>query len=301
MEEPQFVEKADPEEVFATLSDDTRIAVLRALWDADGEEVTFSDLREAVGMRDSGQFNYHLDKLVGQFVTKTEDGYELTRAGLRINGAIDAGAYTMEGTLDPIELDEPCPTCGGDRTLYYEDETVEIDCESCSAGAAFGVPPSAFAGCDRERISAVAGRYLHTTFQHIADGFCPFCEGRVHPTVGPVAEMVDLPDEPPEDASEEVFERIQDVPFVRYDCDRCGANPGAGLALALRSHPAVVSFYHDHGIDVRDRSIWNFAGFDPERETVTQRDPLRARMTYHADGDNITLTVDGALDVIEID
>ena len=35
---------------------------------------TFSELREAVGMRDSGQFNYHLDKLLGTFVRVTEEG-----------------------------------------------------------------------------------------------------------------------------------------------------------------------------------------------------------------------------------
>jgi len=117
MSEPEFVQKADPEEVFAALSDDTRVAILRALWDADEQVLSFSELREAVGIRDSGQFNYHLGKLVGQFVRETDDGYTLTRAGIQINGAIEAGAYTVEASLDPIDLDSPCPTCDSDRTL----------------------------------------------------------------------------------------------------------------------------------------------------------------------------------------
>lgn len=48
----------------------------------------FSELYECADIRDPEQFNYHLDKLIGQFVTKTENsGYELTEAGRRIEGA----------------------------------------------------------------------------------------------------------------------------------------------------------------------------------------------------------------------
>ena len=61
----------ETEEAFTALSDATRIGILRTLWDAEDHEATFTELREAVGMRDSGQFNYHLDKLTGRFVTTT--------------------------------------------------------------------------------------------------------------------------------------------------------------------------------------------------------------------------------------
>jgi len=76
--------------VFTLLSDDGRPEILRALWTAD-ELVALSDLQEATGIRDSGRF-YHLDRLVGKFVHKTPDGYELTQAGEEINGAIEAGS-----------------------------------------------------------------------------------------------------------------------------------------------------------------------------------------------------------------
>jgi len=180
MEEPEFVEKTDPEEVFAALSDDTRIAILRTLWDADQHVLSFSDLREAVGMRDSGRFNYHLGKLVGQFVKQTDGGYTLIRAGVQINGAIEAGAYTVETSLEPIELDSPCA--------------------SCAANARFGVPPNVLAGHGRETIPSVAGRYLNATFRRITDGFCPFCDGAVDPTVSAVGDVVEGPEELPDDA-----------------------------------------------------------------------------------------------------
>jgi len=298
MDEPEFVEKADPDEVFAALADDTRIAILRALWDAD-EPLSFSKLREAVGMRDSGQFNYHLNKLVGQFVKGTDDGYKLTRAGVQINGAIEAGAYTVEASLDPIDLGSTCPTCGSDRTLYYEDDTVRVECESCAVNARFGVPPNVLADCDRDAVPAVAGEYLLSTFRHITDGFCPFCDGDVHPTVGAVVDFVDDPDDPPDEIPEGFLEQTRNLPFVQYECERCGATPSGSLRAVLRSPPAVVAFYYDHGIDIRDESPWDVAGFNTDLETIRQRDPFRASVTFEADDDALTLVVDDTLDVLE--
>jgi len=300
MDEPEFVEQADPEEVFGALSDDTRIATLRALWDADGP-LPFSDLREAVGMRDSGQFNYHLDKLVGQFVTRTDDGYELTRAGIEINGAIETGSYTVEATLEPIDLEDPCPTCGSVRTLFYEDETVRVECESCPVGARFGVPPSVFADCDRESLPQVAEQYLQATTRRLRDGFCSFCDGHVAATVGAVPDFVEDLGEVPDDAPEEFVDRAPEFPLIRYECDWCGATPSDGLRSALRSHPAVVSFYHEHGIDIRDLPAWNVGVIDPDRERVRQRDPFRAAATFEAGDESLTLVVDDALDVVAVE
>jgi DNA-binding transcriptional ArsR family regulator len=57
-------EPVTPDEAFAALGDPTRIAILRALFEDPHEPTAFSDLRRAVGVRDSGQFNYHLGELV---------------------------------------------------------------------------------------------------------------------------------------------------------------------------------------------------------------------------------------------
>lgn len=298
MADLEFVEKDDPGEVFAVLAEEIRIAILRALWAADDHEATFSELREAVGGPDSGRFNYHLDRLVGRFVERTEDGYELTQAGMQINGAIEAGAYTAEAAIEPIELEVPCRVCGGVRTLYYEDDTVSVECESCPVTAQFGVPPSVFAGYDRESVPDVAGRYMRVTFRRIADGFCPFCDGRVRPTVAPMADSLE---ETPADVPDEVADRATELPLVRYDCRRCGATPTGGLRLAFLDHPAVVSFYYRHGIDLRERSVWEFTGAHPDQQRIRSRDPFRASVTYELDGDAITLVVDESADVVDVE
>ncbi|PSQ15929.1 hypothetical protein BRD00_13030 [Halobacteriales archaeon QS_8_69_26] len=300
MDEFRYVDRSDPEEVFSLLSNESRVAILRALWDAE-DPLRFSDLRESVGMRDSGQFNYHLDELVGSFVRRTDEGYELTQAGMRINGAIETGAYTTDVAFDPLPLSDPCRTCGGQLTLDYEDETVRIECDSCELTMAVGVPPSVFAGRDREDVPSVASQYLRTRFQQMDSGFCPFCEGRVEPTVGPLRRIIDLPDEPPERFPDELVEQLPDLPMVRYDCQRCGQSPTSGLGLVFHDHPAVTSFYHERGIDVRTTPIWRFVAMNTDHERVRSRDPFRASVSYRVDDDELTVVVDEDLQVVEVE
>jgi hypothetical protein len=74
-------ETLPPDRALALLGNETRIAILRAIASADEERVPFSTLRERVGVDDSGQFNYHLNKLAGRYVRRTADGYALRQAG----------------------------------------------------------------------------------------------------------------------------------------------------------------------------------------------------------------------------
>ncbi|WP_336327970.1 winged helix-turn-helix domain-containing protein [Halovenus sp. HT40] len=284
---PSFVEQAEPGSVFSLLADENRVGILRALWQTE-DPLSFSELHSAVDIKDSGQFNYHLDKLAGQFVQKTAGGYSLTEPGRQINGAIDGGTYTAAGSMEPIQLDPPCPTCGGQRTLTYEDERLRVECDSCDVVAAFGVPPAVFAGRAREEIPAVAGRYLRAELARLENGFCPYCGGHIECRVG-------LPSPPPGESLSGVDESF---PIVRYDCQQCITEPTSGLTLALFSHPAVVAFYHDHGIDIRERSVWEFPVFAGESERIESEEPLRASTTFTVNGDELTLTVDEHLSVV---
>jgi hypothetical protein len=82
----------EPAKAFSVVGNETRLAILEALWQADADVVRFSRLREAVGVRDSAQFNYHLQELVGQFVAGGEDGYELKYAGKAVVRALLAAS-----------------------------------------------------------------------------------------------------------------------------------------------------------------------------------------------------------------
>ena len=139
-----------PEAAFSLLSNETRFAVLRALYDADERSLSFSDLRERTGVKDSGQFNYHLGKLVGVFVRETDDGYALRYAGKRVIGAVLSGAYTREVTVDPIPVDGRCFDCGGRLEASYRDERARTGCVDCDLSVTeYGVPPGIVDGYER--------------------------------------------------------------------------------------------------------------------------------------------------------
>jgi hypothetical protein len=295
MEQPPFVEQIEPEEVFTLVSDENRISILRALWDSD-EPLAFSELQDAVDIRDSGQFNYHLDKLVGQFITKAEEGYALTAAGDQINGAIEAGSYTTSGTMDPISLDEPCPACGGSRTFHYEDEKAHTTCDSCSFQAAFAVPPSAFVDCERSEIPDAAAQYLRTILERLDSGFCSQCDGPIERHVGRLSDSSVSDDS---EVEEDLLDGAQKLPVVEYECLQCGMEPTSGLTYSLLTHPAVVSFYHDHGIDIRNRPLWEFSTFETDTEQIQTADPFRASTTFIAGDEQLTVVVDADLTVVE--
>ncbi|GAA0199844.1 helix-turn-helix domain-containing protein [Haladaptatus pallidirubidus] len=101
-------------EALGTLASEHRIAILRELAVAD-EPLAFSELRERVGIRDTGRFNYHLSKLRERFVRETDGKYELGHAGERVVLAttdLDAdGAATLAKAHGTDENGE-CAVCG---------------------------------------------------------------------------------------------------------------------------------------------------------------------------------------------
>lgn len=93
------------------LANEHRIAILRALADAD-DPLTFTELREAIDMADTGQFNYHLTQLLGRFVRERQGGYELGHAGERlIVLANDIDPETVANSRAEYSTG-PCPVCG---------------------------------------------------------------------------------------------------------------------------------------------------------------------------------------------
>lgn len=111
----------DTADALSVLAHETRLEIVSELASA-AEPLSFTTLRERVGVRDTGQFNYHLTALCEYFVRETTDGYELGHAGERL--ADDAGvvAAANTGTVEG-ESSEPstCPVCGDEdcETLFH--------------------------------------------------------------------------------------------------------------------------------------------------------------------------------------
>lgn len=93
-----------PGEAFSMLGNETRVALLQTLWNV-GRPITYSELKDHVGIRDSGRFNYHLDRLVGHFVDRVGGGYRLTVAGEQAVQAVNANMFTEDPSYWPSEVD----------------------------------------------------------------------------------------------------------------------------------------------------------------------------------------------------
>ena len=259
------------EDAFGAVADETRVQILRELWDADGP-LSFSELRNRVGVRDSGRFNYHLGELRGRFVEKDEDGYDLRFAGRELVGALHSGVFTEEASVEPTPIDGDCVVCDGALEAGYEDEQARVTCLDCGTHViSMEIPPAFVDGREDDIATAIDG-YARTMARQFAAGFCSVCRGRV---VGRL------------ESGEEYG------PRAVFECQRCGGSFHGFVTAAVLDHTDVLAFYRDHGRDVRDIPVWemgwvNDAEFDGDRAVVT----------VELDGDELDLTLSESLDVV---
>lgn len=307
----------DATAAFELLSNDTRLDILLALWEAydphaSTAAVRFSELRERVGVQDSGQFNYHLNKLEGPYVRKTEEGYVLQPLGLKLVGTVIAGAG-RGGTLYRTEIDYDCDLCGATTAIVYEDGWLFHVCTECDGGlgglaeyprgALFGepFPPAALENRTTEEIFAAGVLRLLQVMAMKMGGLCPRCSGVVERTVSVCEDHV------PTDGS--VCDACGFPSQVRilWICSVCKYRGGSSPAGAMVMHPAVVAFYHEHGVDFGS-GINEFARAKQalklmrnHREELRSTDPLRLDVVITYDGDELRLTLDDAMDVVALD
>lgn len=281
--EDAIVDVRGADEAFEQLSDQTRLAILRALFDADGA-VSFSELRDAAGVRDSGQFNYHLEKVTGAFVRKTDDGYELTASGNHVVGAILAGRYTKTVQGEPIVIDAECPSCGHSLASYFDEEYVRIACTDCDRNViSLEIPPGAFEEYPREDWPEVAERWTRQELQMVTEGFCPICHG---PTTGRI-----------ERNRGQIYDDF--VASVHFTCERCGNETHGNAEICVLPHPAVIALYHDHGRDLRSIPIWRLDWTVRPCATVVAESPLRIEIPIELDAERLVVTVNESAEVVD--
>ncbi|MFD1527154.1 winged helix-turn-helix domain-containing protein [Halolamina salina] len=273
------------ENVFGLLANGVRIDILRALWAAAPNPVAFSELRDRVGVEDSGTFNYHLDQLQPAFVTK-EDGYRLSYAGRQAVGSVISGRFSAADAADvgPVPAGD-CMHCGETTEATYDDGFFVVDCPACEQLVVkMSTPPIVVASTEPERLPSVVSKHVLTRTERLSRGFCTLCDGRVDATLAPESETATT------------FRPELDV---RFTCRECGAEPRLNVAAVLFDHPAVVSFLHDAGVDLRETYVWEIQSLlDPEA-TVVDRDPPKLRLTFEIDGEALTVVVDGSASVVE--
>lgn len=264
--------------VFKTLANETRIEILETLGDPPGRELSFAALYDAVDVDDSGNFTYHLNQLLGTFVRKDDDAYLLSHAGEQVFGAIEAGTYQAEATLEATEFGGTCQLCGGTLLFEYAEEKSSVYCDECGKGRSFPFPPSQLSAYDIEELPAVTARWYRTRVQRIIDGFCPVCAGQMN---GELRHGVNPETEPPEPS------------LATFTCENCGKDVQLSGATIATFHPVFEGFLFEHGFDTRSgphSEVW--ALLDDTTERTHSGDPLSVEVTFTHDGEQVTGLID---------
>lgn len=299
-----------PDEAFALLGEETRLAILQALGDAEGP-LSFSTLFERVDYDTTANFSYHLERLRGHFVRETEEGYALRQAGNRVVEAVLSGAVTRSPVVERTPVERPCQHCRAPTVeVEYVEEEVGVYCTRCRGqyggdGADEGSLPS-----ERERIgylhlppAGIPGRTpaemldaaeVWTTLQaqSLHRGVCPRCSAAVHDELTVCAEH------DPDDGICPRCDRRFAV-HAHSRCTNCPFELGGAAIGHLHAHAEVLSFLFDHGIDPfspSSPSVLLVADFEEE---LIATDPLEVRFTFTIEGDELVLSVDEELEVIE--
>jgi len=302
---------ATPDEAFALLGDETRLDIVRELGAAD-DPLAFSALHDRVDVRDSGQFNYHLEKLVGHFVAKTDGGYRLSRAGRRVVEAILSGAVTEEPGLERTAIDETCRYCGADVEIVWRSGSLEMYCTECAGrygnragdgelpgdGGYLGrmpLPPAGLQDRTPDEVLQAAWAWGGLEILAMSAGICPRCSATVDRTVDVCADH---------DASEglcptcEALHRVT----VGVECGNCIFTSGGDFAIVLLANTDLLAFLADHGnnpvLPASSAALYRILG--DYAEAVHSTDPFHASFTFTAGADTITLTVDDDLEVVSV-
>lgn len=285
MSEPEH-DDADGEDAtadaFATLSDPVRVDILHELTAHHRSEgvapIGFADLRRRVGVRDSGRFRYHLNRLRDRYVERTDDGYRLTATGGRVAGAILAGTYTESVSLGPAELDSACPFCGGAAVATVRDGQCVVTCAGDHTLFSWHVPANAATDLPLPEVVDLAELLGFQAVEQALAGVCPQCYDSVETSVG------------------------GEGPGFRAVCDTCPARIVGPVSFCLLVDPDVAGWCRDHGYTLRTDHVWEFpfVGDDATVEPVAGDDADLA-VTVAIDDDSLRATLDADGRVVSVD
>ncbi|MFC7072773.1 ArsR/SmtB family transcription factor [Halovenus rubra] len=266
-----------PAAAFQQLGNKARVDILRLLT-ADGP-CSFSTLFEASDSDTSAGFAYHLRQLDDRFVRqRADERWELTAAGREAARTVVSGEFTRGVDHDAVTLSEPCPLCHeGALTLSVSRSTAEVACSGCGESVMrLSFPPSGHIR-DEDDLPGALDTYHRNRIRTFVDGVCPDCGGSVETS--------------PELVGSDGANGDPLTAQLACSCTRCPASFDCPATLSVLDHPAVVSFYDDHGQNITERPVWN-AG--PEwRERVLSTEPWCLLVQTQLDDEVLELFIGG--------
>jgi DNA-binding transcriptional ArsR family regulator len=265
------------------LSNETRFDILRALAtqrfdETDATGMTFTELFEAIETDDSGNFNYHLKRLLDRLVTKEGEYYRLTHGGIQLFSSLQATTYAP-GYEEVIPLDQSCPLCQGALRATYREGYLDIGCEDHLLLETY-VHPTWIGSLSTDEFLRRVSVILHHQIEEIVTGFCPLCHGALGCELRTDAEPYPVQ--------------------YYYPCEQCGTELRLRPQQTVSCHVSVQAFYRERGIELRETPPWQLYETYGET-TVRSEDPPRVEFDLDVGGETAVLTVDGRGNVVSFD
>lgn len=270
-------------DVFSLIGHELRAEIIRVLGATDGLEASFSELRSQLDMDvKPSQLHYHLQQLVGHFVVKSDGGYRLSAAGIRLCLTLRAGTFNRRQEQLSVDANVDCYYCRASVEATFDNGFVDVECPDCkhTYGADFlDFPLTVFE--DEGIAFSHFKRYIILKNLFIARGVCPNCTHPLSPS----------------------FNSGEDHPgkvCIYQLCGLCGLIHALSVGRALLADPELIMFCYDNGVDVFSTPWWElkFVATD-EHVTVRSTDPWEVALEVTFDGDTLELVIDGDLNVLE--
>lgn len=295
------------DELLGLLGNETRMAIVRVLWEAfdfeayvteSREGTSYSTLLDAAPTDDSGNLNYHLRQLDGVLVHGRDDGYVLTPLGYNLMSSIDRYDSFSYDTIDERTVADPCPYCGGDLVAEYSREIVSVRCQDCGGLASGGnftfVEVSAAGGTELSlpALLDAATLAMMAKIRSSSHGVCWDCRT-------PMDRSVELCDD--HDQERDGVCSVCDLRYrstVQARCPHCGTGGQGPLLEYAVVTPTVAAFHERHGRGPTQVGPWRYrlAAFEAATETVRDTDPVAVDLTFDRGGDTCRVTVDAGAD-----
>lgn len=301
-----------PDEAFAILGNEIRLDTLRVLWHAtvtsngseSASEMTYSELLRGVKLSDSGKFNYHLSKLTPHFVREVHGGYRLTHAGERIARTVVA-VSDGDASEFPCTLDTDCPFCGNQITATYRDQHLLVECTECDGRYGDDVPDGVLtimgfpeAGLTDRTPAEVVEQGVYKCMldaAYLMHGVCRECAGPIASSVSACEDHL-IEADPTCKSCGSPYEV-----WVEQRCERCGLAKRLPIELLTMGLSAVIAFFYEHGVDVLQPSYEELdACINELYSTSVDNDPFRVQVTIEANSDELTLTMDDSMTVLDM-
>lgn len=305
-----------PDEAFAVLGNEIRLDIVRVLWHADAaheyddgsdsaETMSYSKLRQQVGIDDNGKFNYHLSELAPHFIRQTDNGYRLSGAGKQIARTVIA----ISGT-EPLdfsaELEEDCPLCEAPMTATYEDQWLRVRCTECDglfgdqapAGTLFltNFPTAGLTDRSSDEVLAAGLYRCALDITYMMYGVCRECAGMISSSVS-VCDTHDSQGNQPCATCGTPF-RV----WAEMWCDTCGFAKRLPVEMFVTGLVTVVGLFDDHETDDRLLSLDDAIDLLQNGvETDVLEDPFRVSITIEQEATTFTTVLDEDMNVVDLD